>query len=283
MQAPLPTQPYAVPTGQTTALQPAPMGAPPAGVVPRPVSAIPVGAIPVNMAPQLVVPQPGTARAQPINKWSHLPPNHTLYVNNLNEKLKRDELVKALRHVFGQFGKIVDVVCYTKIVKAKGQAFVVFEDITSATKALREMQNFMFYNKPMRVSYAKRKSDAISKRDGTFVARPKRKKQKVDGKGGKIKMKMKSQFARGQPAQTTAASPHNVLFIENLPQNMQQSAVSMLFQQFSGFQQVRLITNKPGIGFVDFLSIPDAQAAKNALHGFKITPKNNLRISFAKQ
>merc|ERR1711982_44641 len=101
--------------------------------------------------------------------------------------------------------------------------------------ALREMQNFMFYNKPMRVSYAKRKSDAISKRDGTFVARPKRKKQKVDGKGGKIKMKMKAQFPR-KSGQSTAAIPHNVLFIENLPANIQQSAVQMLFQQFSGFE-----------------------------------------------
>lgn len=36
-----------------------------------------------------------------------------------------------------------------KTLKMRGQAFVVFEDISSATNALRAMQGFPFYEKPM--------------------------------------------------------------------------------------------------------------------------------------
>merc|ERR1712154_200007 len=86
---------------------------------------------------------------QPLDKWKDVKPNNTVYVNNLNEKTSRDELVNGLREVFGQFGKVLDVVCYTKIKRCKGQAWVVMEKTESASKAIREMQNFIFFNKPM--------------------------------------------------------------------------------------------------------------------------------------
>ena len=36
-----------------------------------------------------------------------------------------------------------------KTLKMRGQAFVVFADISSASNALRSMQGFPFYDKPM--------------------------------------------------------------------------------------------------------------------------------------
>ena len=36
-----------------------------------------------------------------------------------------------------------------KTLKMRGQAFVVFREISSATNALRSMQGFPFYDKPM--------------------------------------------------------------------------------------------------------------------------------------
>ena len=38
--------------------------------------------------------------------------------------------------------------------KMRGQAFVVFRDISSATNALRSMQGFPFYDKPMVSKYS---------------------------------------------------------------------------------------------------------------------------------
>ena len=50
--------------------------------------------------------------------------------------------------MFSQFGPILDIVAL-KTPKMRGQAFVVFKDIGSATHALRSMQGFPFYDKPM--------------------------------------------------------------------------------------------------------------------------------------
>jgi hypothetical protein len=58
------------------------------------------------------------------------------------------ELKKSLHAVFSQFGKILEVQAF-KTLKHKGQAWVVFEGVSSATNALRQMQGFPFYDKPM--------------------------------------------------------------------------------------------------------------------------------------
>lgn len=55
-----------------------------------------------------------------------------------------------------------------KTLKMRGQAFVIFSDINSASNALRSMQGFPFYDKPMRIHYAKSQSDVIAKRYGKY-------------------------------------------------------------------------------------------------------------------
>lgn len=58
------------------------------------------------------------------------------------------ELKKSLYAIFSQFGQILDIVAL-KTLKMRGQAFVIFKEINSATKALQSMQGFPFYDKPM--------------------------------------------------------------------------------------------------------------------------------------
>lgn len=58
------------------------------------------------------------------------------------------ELKKSLYAIFSQFGQILDIVAL-KTLKMRGQAFVIFKDISSANSALRSMQGFPFYDKPM--------------------------------------------------------------------------------------------------------------------------------------
>ena len=50
--------------------------------------------------------------------------------------------------MFTQFGPLLDVVAY-KTLKMRGQAFVVFKEVAHATAAMRAMQNFPFFDKPM--------------------------------------------------------------------------------------------------------------------------------------
>ena len=89
-----------------------------------------------------------------------IPPNHTLYVNNINGKIKKQQLRKSLYSLFITYGRILGVVAI-KGVKMRGQAFVVFDDVQNSTAALRSLQGVVFYDKPIRLSYAKRDSDAI--------------------------------------------------------------------------------------------------------------------------
>jgi len=128
--------------------------------------------------------QPATNGSSSSTDSAEAHPNHTLYVNNLNEKVKLDELKKSLYHVFSQYGAILEIHA-SKTLKLKGQAWIVFDDLSSATKALKAMANFTFYGKPMKVLFAKAKSDAVAKIDGTFVKRPKRKLDAADSKDGK--------------------------------------------------------------------------------------------------
>lgn len=88
-------------------------------------------------------------------EFSDVPQNHTIYVNNLNEKIKKDELKRSLYAIFSQFGPILDILV-SKTLKMRGQAFVVFKEMTSAGNALKSMQGFPFYDKPMRIQFAKK-------------------------------------------------------------------------------------------------------------------------------
>lgn len=75
-------------------------------------------------------------------------PTQTLYINNINDKLKTDVLKKMIYSVFSQYGRVMDIVA-KKGVKNRGQTWVVFQDVSAATNALRGKQGFNFYGKPM--------------------------------------------------------------------------------------------------------------------------------------
>lgn len=58
------------------------------------------------------------------------------------------ELKRSLYALFSQYGRILDVVAL-KTPKLRGQAWVVFAEVTAASNAVRQMQRFPFYDKPM--------------------------------------------------------------------------------------------------------------------------------------
>ncbi|KAH7510974.1 hypothetical protein JRO89_XSUnG0232800 [Xanthoceras sorbifolium] len=257
-----------------------------------------------------------------VNTGNEIPPNMTIYINNLNEKIKNDELKKSLHAVFSQFGKILEVLAF-KTLKHKGQAWVVFEDVSSATSAIRQMQGFPFYDKPMRIQYAKTKSDIIAKADGTFVPRERRKRHEEKGKTLtplhpsvevliSLGKKRKDQHDANQAAMgmnpayagsygTTPplsqipypggaksvipeapAPPNNILFVQNVPHDTTPMALQMFFLQFPGFKEVRMVEAKPGIAFVEYGDEMQATVAMQGLQNLKMG-QQNLLISYAKK
>mmetsp|Transcript_67404 Transcript_67404/g.133587 ORF Transcript_67404/g.133587 Transcript_67404/m.133587 type:complete len:257 (-) Transcript_67404:286-1056(-) len=250
-------------------------------------------------------------------------PRETVYVNNLNDRINPEETKKSLYAAFSQFGPILDVVAM-RTYKMRGQAFIVFRDISSATQAVRQMQGFPFYDKPMQLAYAKTKSDASSKLDGTYELKHKAERQAKrkaerearearDAATKEVKRPAKAHaveaavepasvvaptsslpaaptpaapptpVAPAAPAQPAIALPNPILFIENLPEAVNDMMLSMLFQQFPGYKEVRLVPGKGGIAFVEFENESQSTVAMNALQNFKITPQNLMKVSFAKR
>lgn len=230
-----------------------------------------------------------------------------MYVNNLNEKIKVPELKCCLQELFGAYGEVIDLIAFGTL-KKKGQAFVVYRDISCATNAMRALQNFPFLDKPLRIAYSKSKSDIVSQEDGTWKPRGKagEKKEEEKPKPGE---KAKPKAAAGAKAEakapaTTAASakmmphpgaapqkgeagdkdgqPSNVLFVENLPPEVNEMMLTMLFRQYPGFQEARLIKGR-NVAFIEYSDELQAGIAKHGLQGFMVTPEMALKISFAKQ
>lgn len=81
-------------------------------------------------------------------------PNATLYLNNLNDKVHKDELRTQLYALFTSYGKLIDIIA-SKSPSRRGQAFLVFSDLTGATSALRACDGMVFYDKPLVRSLAR--------------------------------------------------------------------------------------------------------------------------------
>ncbi|VDN01987.1 unnamed protein product [Thelazia callipaeda] len=206
-----------------------------------------------------------------------LKPNHTIYINNLNEKTKKEELKKALFAIFSQFGQIVDIMAF-KTLKMRGQAHVIFKEISSATNALRAMQGFPFYDKPMRIQFAREDSDVIAKAKGTYVDRPRKQqpsKQNVGDKRKKSshqkenkKMRMDKNYNGKADNAERVNPPNKILFCTNLPEETTEQMLTLLF-------------NPPDIAFVEFETEAEATAARLGLNNFKITPSQPMYVNYA--
>jgi len=192
--------------------------------------------------------------------------------------------------LLNQFGQILDIVAL-KTLKMRGQAFVIFKDLSSASNALRSMQGFPFYDKPMKIAFAKSDSDLVAKAKGTYQDRPKmprsdepkkKKRDKGRGVGGAGGQGMPSQG--GIPQSALAEQPPNsILFLTNLPEETNEGMLSMLFTQFPGFKEVRLVPGRHDIAFVEFETEFQSGSAKDSLQGFKISPTHPIKITFAKK
>lgn len=223
--------------------------------------------------------------------------NHTIYVSNLNEKIKKAVLKKSLHSVFSQFGKIIDIVACRGL-KLKGQAWVVFAEKSMATNALRQMQGFPFFEKKMRIQFAKTESDKITKRAGTYVPRDKRKLPQAET--GAVPGVQRAKVDNGTAVTAVAAGttgvvaaaqlapvgpigdvPHKILYATGLPPEITQIMLSKLFEQYPGFAEARMAPG--GQAFIEFADEMQAGIALDALNGFKLTSTNSLQLAFARK
>ncbi|RSH91192.1 hypothetical protein EHS25_009491 [Saitozyma podzolica] len=97
-------------------------------------------------------------------------PSPTLYISNLETKTKKPELRQQLYSLFTPYGQVIDIVA-KKHDGGRGQAFVVFSEQAAATAAMRGLTGERFYDRDLRISYAKKPSNAYIARTNPEASR----------------------------------------------------------------------------------------------------------------
>ncbi|CAG8628632.1 9049_t:CDS:2, partial [Funneliformis caledonium] len=75
-------------------------------------------------------------------------PNSTLYIKNLAKKIKKEDL----EYIFGRYfhsKSQMDIRLHSR-----GQAFVIFSDEETASRALNEVHGYILHNKPMVIQFS---------------------------------------------------------------------------------------------------------------------------------
>jgi U2 small nuclear ribonucleoprotein B'' len=217
-------------------------------------------------------------------------PKATLYVKNIDWKIKKGLLRRALYALFSRHGKVIEIIALRKD-GLRGQAFVVMDSVQAATAALQAEQGFTFFGKDLVIDYAKETSDRIARREGTYVPKAKRQKKSADA-GGTENDKDPSDGAPSQSTQDeqpappheeeseSSAPPSRYLLADGLPPECNNLMLEMLFRQYAGFKEVRM--PRQGLFFIEFEDEPHATVAKQGLDGFLITATQKLKLEYGK-
>lgn len=87
-----------------------------------------------------------------------------------------------MTQVFSEYGNVIDIVAKTNL-RAKGQAFIVFDSAEAAQAAITDLQGFDLFEKPMRLAMARTRSDATIKALGNDEEFELHKRRRVAEKG----------------------------------------------------------------------------------------------------
>ncbi|KAI9783431.1 MAG: hypothetical protein M1816_001405 [Peltula sp. TS41687] len=249
------------------------------------------------------------------------PPGSTVYVRNLEERIKIEQMKEALREIFSEYGNIVDVVAKTNL-KAKGQAFIVFDSVEAAERAIDEVQRFELFEKAMVLDFARTRSDATVKASGNeeeFEAHRRRRlaekerKQALEALEAQKKLKRPAAATNGGAADANAAAgrpakaargtglkstnaaapavvpdeylpPNKILFLRNLPDDYDVEGLSGIFGRFEGFREVRMVPGRKGIAFVEYETEAGAISAKENTAGITLGDENKaIRVTYQRQ
>ncbi|KAF9969449.1 hypothetical protein BGZ73_008193 [Actinomortierella ambigua] len=76
---------------------------------------------------------------------------------------------------------------------------------------------------------------------------------------------------------------NNILFVQNLPDDVVEGQLVELFSRYPGFKEVRMVPGKKGIAFVEYDNEYVSETAKNALADYNISEENKMKVTFARK
>ena len=223
-----------------------------------------------------------------------LPKNNTVYMKNLNTQIKLLVMKQSIENVFSQYGKILEV-HMKKNFRLRGQAFIVFDSEESADKAIKTMDGAIFFQKPLKLNYARKVSDIIAKRKGKFNEIEEKSKRednnlkykewieyirclRAQEKLNKLKneqLELMSQNDRKKEisdaklneldaslafVSAKGDTANNVLFVKNVPGYVNQINLHSIFSRYPGFRELRLSSSKDS-ATVYYSTAPEASMA----------------------
>jgi hypothetical protein len=151
------------------------------------------------------------------------------------------------------FGQVLEIITLRRD-GLRGQAWVIFEDVQTATDALQKEQGFTLFGKDLKIAYANEKSDRIAKRDGSYIPKAKRRKRKQDAAdaaaaaaaaatapsadGSSAPSTDGAPDGPPPPPQKPAQQPSHILFATDLPSECNEMMLAMLFRQVRAFRWI---------------------------------------------
>lgn len=250
-------------------------------------------------------------------------------MKNLEERIKIPALIEALKEVFSEYGNVIEIVAKRNL-KAKGQAFVVFDNVDSAQNAIDEINGFELFGKQMSCDFAKTQSDATVARQGTEQDLEQHKRKRLAEKGMLRRDTVRSPrsltiFAQTERKQAQEAAeaaktqrpipepedvrpqkatrgaglkgaggaaagaipdeylpPNKTLFIRNIPEDYSSDALSVIFNRFAGFREVRSVPGRKNIAFVEYENEEGAISAKEATAGMTLGT-STIKVTYQRQ
>lgn len=189
--------------------------------------------------------------------------SQTLYIQNLNEKVKPETMKATLTNLFSNYGSVLSVVLHTNL-RLRGQAFVSLDEVQAADKARREAHLFPLYGKAMKIGFAKSQSDAVvlqkTKEEGgeeseAFKQHKERRLEhkKMARRGNvlrrkelekKIRAKRAAAGEIAEPAKAASSKrtqqempdeylpPNKMLFLQNIPEGVGKGELESLFSAY---------------------------------------------------
>ena len=238
-----------------------------------------------------------------MSKKSKEKPCETLYIKNLNEKIKIDELKEALNKEFSQFGEIIEIRVRNTI-RLKGQAFISFKTKEESINAKKNLNDKLFLNKKLIIEFAKTPSDSILLLQGKLTNNQKKikdlsRKRKRDEFYENLKNEIEKEknnninnnemIINAKDSNENEISikinPEEVnksLFVQGLKNSVTNQMLIDLFNSLSGFKEVKYFPTK-GICFVEYDTVENATNALLKYDKFDLGNDCILRVSFSKK
>jgi RNA recognition motif-containing protein len=230
-------------------------------------------------------------------------PCETLYIKNLNEKVKIDELKEALNKEFSQYGEIIEIRVRNTI-RLKGQAFISFKTKEQSSKAKKNLNDKLFLNKKLIIEFAKTPSDSILLLQGKLtenqkkikdLSRKRNRDEFYENLKQKIEQEKNNNITNNEMIINTKDSNENEisikinpeevnksLFVQGLNNSVTNQKLIELFNSISGFKEVKYFPTK-GICFVEYDTIENATNALLKYDKFDLGNDCILRVSFSKK